>query len=78
MRMATLIDWHAIQRYLEVDSVIEIEASQKILIGFALATVLADDQTGNHLQYFTRPGDNAIVDLELTGRPFVGGVTDPD
>jgi hypothetical protein len=58
--------------------VIEIEAPQKILIGFALATVLADDQTGNYLQYFTRPGDNAIVDLELTGCAFVGGVTNSE
>ncbi len=39
----------------EIGAVVEIEAAQKVLVGFALAGVLGDDQARHDLQRFAGP-----------------------
>ena len=46
VRMRTLIDDHAVDSRAQIGAVIEVEAAQVELIGFAFATVLTDDQPG--------------------------------
>ena len=71
MSMAALIDGHAIERQAEIDTMIEIDAAQKILIGLAFTTVLADDQSRHNLENLTRASNHTRVDLRLSDRTFI-------
>jgi len=44
VRVRAHIDGHAVDVNGEVSAVVEVEAAQEVLIGFALATVLRNDQ----------------------------------
>ena len=48
--MGRHVDGHAVDLDGEIGAVIEVEATQKILIGFALAGMLGHDQSRHHLQ----------------------------
>ena len=50
--MSSHVKWHAIDVSRKVGTVIQIKASQKILIGFAGAAVLSDHHAWNQFQYF--------------------------
>lgn len=63
MSMGTHVDRHVVDIDRQIGAVIQVVATQEILIGFALAAVLRDDQAGNGLQNFTRPGHRARVQL---------------
>jgi hypothetical protein len=52
MRVAALVDRHAVHRGAQVGAVIEVEAAQVELIGLALAAMLADDQARHRFQHF--------------------------
>ena len=52
VRMSPEIERHSIQLHREVRPMIEIEAAQKVLIGFPAARVLGHGHPGNHLQQF--------------------------
>ena len=57
----------------EVGPVIEVEAAQVVLIGFALSAVLADDEPRHGLEHLTGPHDRPIEDLLRGNRPFARG-----
>ena len=74
MRVTALIDWHAIQCQAEIDTMIEIDAAQKILIGLALTTVLANDQPRYNLENFTRTRYDPSIDLCLSDGAFISRI----
>ncbi len=53
MRMGAQIHRHALNRNREIRPVIEVEATQKVLVGFAAARMLRDHHTGNHFEQFS-------------------------
>ena len=48
--MGRHVDRHAVDLDGEIGAVVEIEAAQEILVGFAFAGMLGDDQAGHDLQ----------------------------
>lgn len=50
--MAAQVDGHAVEAGGEVRAVIEVEAAREVLVGFAAAGVLGDDDAGDHFQNF--------------------------
>ena len=57
------VDRHAVDVDRQVGAVIQVVATQEILVGFTFAAVLRDNQTGNSLQDFTRAGHRTRVQL---------------
>ena len=55
------VDRHAVEPEGKVGAVVEIHAAQEVLIGFAFAAVLGDDQAGRGLEHFARPLDRPRV-----------------
>ena len=55
MRMGGHVHGQAVHRGGEVRAVVEIEATQKILIGLAIARVLRDHEAGYGFQHFAGP-----------------------
>src|SRR5262245_35943032 len=49
------VDRHAVDRDGEIGAVVEIKATQEILVGLALARVLGHDQAGRRFEEFARP-----------------------
>src|SRR5262249_59992494 len=54
VRVRGEVQGHIVEENGEVGTVVEIEAAKKILVGFAAAGVLSDDDTGNRFQDFSR------------------------
>ena len=50
--MGAHVDRHAVDRDGEIGAVVEVEAAQEILVRFAFAAVLGDDQAGRRFQHF--------------------------
>ena len=61
--MRALVDRHAVDGDREIGAVIEVDAAQKILVGFAFAALLGDDDAGGRFQNFARPVIGARLDL---------------
>ena len=57
------VERHAIEEQREIGAVIELKAAQKILVGFALAAVLRDDETGHDFQRLCRPVERLVIHL---------------
>ena len=57
----------------KVESVVEIESAKVVLVGFALTTVLTDDETRHRLQNFGRSVDGADGELRSGDRSFASG-----
>ena len=74
MRMTALIDGHAVQRQSKVNTVIQINATQKILISFTFTTVLTDDQSWHNFKDLTRTSHHARIDLRLSDSPFIRSI----
>ena len=55
---------------------IQVEASQVVLIGLALATVLAHDQAGNGFEYLAGTHDGPGIQLRCIDRALTGGCCD--
>ena len=55
MRMTGYINWHAIHKRGKVSAMIQIEATQEILVGLTIATVLGHNQAWYRFQYLGRP-----------------------
>ena len=55
------VDRHAGDRRREVGAVIEVEAAQVVLVGLALAAVLADDDARHGLEHFAGAHDRPRV-----------------
>jgi len=52
MPMGAHVDWHVLERDIDIGAVIEVEAAQEILVGLALPAVLGGDQSRHHLEHF--------------------------
>ena len=65
VRVRDEIHWNTIDARGEIGAVVEIEAAQIILVGFALAAVLRDDQARHRLQNLARTNDGPQLDLFL-------------
>jgi hypothetical protein len=63
MRMGAHVDRHVIERDVDIGAVIEIEATQEILVGLALSTVLRGDQSRHDLEHFTYSSSRLLLDL---------------
>ena len=72
MAVRALVDRHAVDRNGEIGAVIEVHAAQEILVGFALAAVLRDDQTRRALEQFTRPVIRPRLDLPACDGALTG------
>ena len=60
------VDRHAVDRDGEVGAVVEVEAAQEILVGFALAAVLRDDEAGHR---FSSASPGRVTGYSLTSAP---------
>ena len=63
---------HASDRRREVGAVIEVEAAQVVLVGLALAAVLADDDARDGFEDFAGPHDRPRVELPRGDRALAG------
>ena len=70
------IDWHAGDRARKVGSVIEIEAAEVVLIGFAFSAVLTDHDARYRFQHLAGPHDRPRIELSRGDRPLTGGLGD--
>ena len=69
---------HPCHRRREVGAVIEIEAAQIVLVGLALAAVLADDDAGDRFEDVAGPHDRARVELSRGDGALARGLGDAD
>ena len=76
MCMAALVDEHAVDRGAQVGTVIEIEATQIKLIRFALAAVLAHDQSGRGFQQLAGTIDGSRLQLFLRDHAGICRISD--
>ena len=78
MGMRAHVDRHVIDVDGHVGAVVEIVATQEVLVGFALAAVLRDDQSGGRLEDFARARRGACIHLgsrngDLAGQAWSEG-----
>jgi hypothetical protein len=73
VRVRRLVKRHAVEENGEICAVVEIESAKKILVGFAAAGVLSDDDTGNRLQNFSRAKNRAFLDFRCAHCSLGGG-----
>ena len=73
VRVAALVDQHAVDGGAQVGAMVQVEAAQVELVGLALAAVLADDQARHRFQQLARPVHGARFQLLLRHHAFVGG-----
>ena len=78
MRVRRQVQRHAVDENGEVRAVVEIEAAQKILVGFAAAGVLRDDQAGKRLQNLSRAKKRTILEFLCAYRYLASGTGDSD
>jgi hypothetical protein len=70
MGMRGEIDRDAIHKTGEIRTVIQIKTAQKILVGFAAATVLRHDHARHDLQHLSRAEQRPGFELLLTNPTF--------
>ena len=68
MTMAHQIDRHAVDRSTKVCTVVQIEATQKHLVGLAGATMLCSDKSGDNLKNLTGPQAWSNIPIPLVRR----------
>src|SRR5262249_20116350 len=78
VRVRGEVQGHIVEENGEVGTVVEIEAAKKILVGFAAAGVLGDDDTGNRFQDFSRTTNGTSLDFGSAGGSLGGGIGNPD
>jgi hypothetical protein len=72
------VDRHACNHGGKVRAVIEVETSEVVLIRFALATVLAGNQTGHCFEHLRGPHDRPCLQLFGRDRSLTGGTRHAD
>ena len=72
------VDRHAVDRGGEVGAVIEVDAAQVVLVRFALAAVLGDDQAGDAFQQLARSQKRPVLELLRRNGAFGRGVGGTD
>jgi hypothetical protein len=73
MSMGAHVYRHAVDPDRQVGAMVEIVTAQEVLVGFALTTMLRDDQPWRDFQCFRRTGDRALRNLLASVRQFAGG-----
>ena len=71
--MGRHVDGHAVDPDREIGAVVEVEAAQEILVGFALAGMLGDDQAGHDLQRLAGPQEGHGIHLRAADAHGAGG-----
>ena len=71
--MGRHVDGHAVDLDGQIGAVVEIEAAQKILVGFALAGMLGDDQPGHGLQRLAGPQEGNGIHFRAADAHGAGG-----
>ena len=66
MAMGAHVDRHVVDGDREVGAVVEIVAAQEVLVGFALAAVLGDDQARRRFEQF---GPGRVTGRALSSAP---------
>ncbi len=66
------VDRHAVDADGEIRAVVQVKAAQKILVGFALAGMLGDDQPRHHLQRLADARERSRVDFRTRHRHRAG------
>jgi hypothetical protein len=75
--VARHVDRHAGDGRGEVGSVIQIEAAEKVLIGFPFTAMLRDDHARHGFEHFTVTHQRPLVELFRRDRPLARGLRDP-
>ncbi len=78
VRVRRQVERHIVDEDGEICAVVEIESAKKILVGFAAAGVLRDDDAGNRLQNFSRSKNRTILDFLCAHRSLGGGIGNSD
>ena len=78
MGMRRHVDRHAVHKRGEVGAVVEVEAAQKVLVGFAITTVLGDDDARHKLQHLGRAQRGAVFNQLGSDHALAGGVGGSD
>ena len=76
VRMSGQVHRHAHQGSRKIRAVIQVETAQVILVRFAIARMLADDQTGYHFHDFSGAQYRAVLQLFCRHRAFAGSRSD--
>ena len=74
MGMRRQIDRYAIDGRQEVRAMVQIEAAQKVLVGFAIARVLGHDQSRNPLQHIGRAQHRPGLDARCIDKSARRGI----
>jgi hypothetical protein len=72
MGMRAHVDRHVVDIDRHIGAVVEIVTTQEVLVGFALAAVLRDDQSGRRLKDFARARHGPRIDLGSRNRDLAG------
>ena len=67
------VDRHAVDVDGKIGAVVEIEAAQEVLVGFALAAVLGDDEAGRRFQHLADAQRRNGIDLRAGHRQLARG-----
>ena len=72
------VDRHVVDGYREVGAVIEIDATQVVLVRLALAAMLADEEAGDALEQLPGAHEGPVLYVLLRDRPLRGRVRAAD
>ncbi|MGC4090801.1 MAG: hypothetical protein QM756_23595 [Polyangiaceae bacterium] len=72
------VDGHAVDGDGKVGAVVQVEAPQEILVGFAVPGMLGDDEAGYRFQHLRRAQQGAVLQLPGRHRADAGGIGDAD
>ena len=78
VRMGAHVDRHAGDESGKVGTVVQIEAAQEILVGFAIAAMLGDDDPGHEFEQFSGAQCGAVFDQLGGDRPLTGRIGTAD
>ena len=68
------VDGHAVERGGKIGAVVEVEAAKEILVGFAGAAVLGDDEAGDGFKQFAGTKQGTAGELGRVHRAFGGRI----
>ena len=73
MGMRAQVDRHAVHADREIRAVVQIETSEKVLIGFTAAGMLRDHDAWNHFQELSAAKKRAGNEFDVANTPFRSG-----
>ncbi len=78
MRVRREVQRHVVKENGEIRTVVEIEATKKILVGLTAAGVLRDDDAGNGLQNFSRTKNGTVLNFLCAHGSLGSGIGNAD